>query len=221
MKQSLFVICAAMFLLAACSGDEKTAGESTSKDSTDTKMSDNAKKEKEWIPYDTAAENKAWMESLKLGEAHKMLAKGAGTWDADVTMWMTNGEPPMQSKSTSVTTMLFGGLYQQSKHHGNMMGMPFEGMSITGYDNVKKEYTSTWIDNMGTGIFVATGNWDEATKSLNLSGTMKNPVNGLDCTVREVFRFPDDNTQILEFYGPDRKTGKEFKSMEIKYTRKK
>ncbi len=32
------------------------------------------------------------------------------------------------------------------------MGMPFEGMGIDGYDNLAKQYVSTWVDNMGTGI---------------------------------------------------------------------
>jgi hypothetical protein len=31
----------------------------------------------------------------------------------------------------------------------------------------------------------------------------------------------DDNTQVMEMYGPDMKTGKEYKNMEIKFTRKK
>ena len=75
-----------------------------------------------------------------------------------------------------------------------MMGMPFEGMSTTAYDNVSKEYVSTWIDNMGSGIMVMKGNWDEGTKSVNLSGTIKNPANGLDCTIREIFKNIDDNT---------------------------
>jgi Protein of unknown function (DUF1579) len=223
MKHKFLAICAAAFLFTSCN-NEKTEGETSSKDSSgkDTKMEkmeDNAKKE--WVPYDTAQENKAWMESMTLGEPHKMLAKGAGTWNADMTMWMTNGEPPMKMTATSVNTMVLNGAYQQSKHTGTMMGMPFEGMSTTGYDNVKKEYFSTWIDNMGTGLMVMTGNWDNSTKSLTLSGKMKNPVNGMECTEREVFTFPDDNHQTLEMYGPDRKTGKEFKMMEIKYTRKK
>jgi hypothetical protein len=50
---------------------------------------------------------------------------------------------------------------------------------------------------------------------------MKNPANGLDCSIKEVFKMVDDNNQILEMYGPDPQTGKEFKTMEIKYTRKK
>ena len=136
-------------------------------------------------------------------------------------MWMSNGQAPTKSTGTTVNTMLFGGLYQQSKHKATMMGMPFEGMSTVAYDNTEKKFVSTWIDNMGSGILVMTGNWDDATKSLNLSGKFKNPANGLECTEREVFKIVDDNHQTLEMYGPDSKTGKEYKMMEIQYTRKK
>ena len=45
-----------------------------------------------------------------------------------------------------------GGRYVIGKFAGTMMGQPFEGMSTMGYDNAKKMFTSTWVDNMGTGI---------------------------------------------------------------------
>lgn len=102
-----------------------------------------------------------------------------------------------------------------------MMGMPFEGISTVGYDNYTKEFVSTWVDNMSTMIMVAKGTWDDATKSINMTSKMKNPANGLDCTIREVVKIVDGNNEVMEMYGPDPKTGKEFKMMEIKYTRKK
>jgi len=221
MKRLLLTFCSAAFLLVACNSDkkeEKTASESTTDASA---KADDTKKEQAWIPIDSAMMEKGWKESMALGEPHKMLAKSNGTWTGEVTMWMADGAPPMKSTSTSVNTMLLGGLYQQSKHKGEVMGMPFEGESTVAYDNVEKKYVSTWIDNMGTGILVMTGNWDDASKSINFSGKMKNPANGLECTMREVFKVNDDDHQTLEMYGPDPKTGKEFKTMEIKYTRKK
>jgi len=101
------------------------------------------------------------------------------------------------------------------------MGMPFEGISTMAYDKANKEYVSTWIENMSTGIMVMKGTMDAATNTINLTGKQKNPVNGIECTMRETYKVVDDNNHILEMYGPDPKTGKEFKMMEIKYTRKK
>ena len=98
--------------------------------------------------------------------------------------------------------------------------MPFEGTSTTGYDNAKKVFFTTWMDNMSTGVMNMEGTWDEATKTINFKGKMLCPANGVETEMREVFKIVDDNTQVMEMYGPDMKTGKEFKSMEIKFTRK-
>ena len=39
-------------------------------------------------------------------------------------------------------------------------------MAVEGYDNVKKKFLASWIDNMGTGIMNLEGTYDAATKSL-------------------------------------------------------
>jgi hypothetical protein len=134
-------------------------------------------------------------------------------------MWMP-GAPELKSTSTTVNKMLFNGLYQESTHTGNMMGMPFNGRSTMGYDNHRKEFVSTWIDNMGTGIMVMKGTWDSTTKTINYKGTVVDPGTKEDCEIRETFQIVDDNTQVLEMFGPDPKTGKETKTMQIKFTRK-
>ncbi|HVF81781.1 MAG TPA: DUF1579 family protein, partial [Flavisolibacter sp.] len=96
----------------------------------------------------------------------------------------------------------------------------FKGTSTTGYDNAKKVFFSNWMDNMSTGIMNMEGTWDEAAKAINFKGKMICPANGKECEMREVYKIIDDNTQVMEMYGPDMKTGKEYKSMEIKFTKK-
>ncbi|MEP6513232.1 MAG: DUF1579 domain-containing protein [Parafilimonas sp.] len=164
------------------------------------------------------ASQKAWMAYMTPGNVHQMLAKSEGQWKEDVTMWMMPGQEPMHSTASATNKMIMGGRYQQSTHTGDMMGMPFEGMSVMGYDNAKKMFVSSWVDNMGTGMMNMEGTWDDATKSITMKGTTVEPMTGKDMNVREVFKFMDDNTQMLEMYMmmPD---GKEFKSMEIKFTR--
>lgn len=118
--------------------------------------------------------------------------------------------------------MIFGGRYQSTTHKGNMMGMPFEGMSITGYDNATKKFVSTWVDSWSTGIMNMSGDWNAGTKTLTMTGTMPDICRpGKMCSLKEVITVVDDNTQKMEMYGPDNKTGKEFKMMEINMSRKK
>lgn len=208
MKNLLFTACMA-FLFIACN-----------KVKVEDKMDSTATEE--WKPVDSATASKAWMDYATPGEMHKMLAKSNGTWSGETTMWMENGGKPMTSKSEATNKMIFDGRYQVSDHKGNFMGMPFEGMSITGYDNAKKKFISTWIDNMGTGIMHMEGVWNPSKKTIEFKGKMTDPTRpGKDCDVKEVYTFVDDNNQTMEMYGPDAKTGKEFKTMEIKYVRKK
>ncbi|MCX2450648.1 DUF1579 domain-containing protein [Pedobacter sp. PLR] len=162
---------------------------------------------------------KAWQAYMTPGDVHKMIAKDDGKWDGEVTMWMAPDAPPTKSKSSCTNTMIMGGRYQKSMHEGNMMGMPFEGMSLLGYDNSKKVFVSSWIDNMGTGIMNMEGTWDDASKTINFTGKCVDPMTGKDMDVREVFKFVDSDHQMMEMYC--KTDGKEMKTMEIQLTRRK
>ena len=219
MKKITLTFCSAAVLLFACNsggGDDKEK-----KDSTSTTVTE-VKKEEAWVPIDSATRMKAMMDYGKLGPMQAMLASWNGTWTEETTMWDYEGAQPRKSSGTAVNSMIVAGHYQTSKHSGNMMGMPFEGLSTIGYDNATKQFVSTWIDNWGTGIMTMTGPWDEATKTMTLSGTMPDVCRpGKTCSLRETFKVIDDNTQKMEMFGPDPKTGKEMKMMEINFTRKK
>jgi len=61
--------------------------------------------------------------------------------------------------------VILGNRYLQSTYKGNMDGIRFEGWGLMGYDNQKQEFVSTWADNMGTGIAMATAKADPSGKS--------------------------------------------------------
>ena len=219
MKHTAFLTLAATLLLVSCnnSGDNK----STNSDSTGTNKSE-VKKDEPWVPIDSATMGKAMMDYAKVGKMQEMLASWNGTWNTESTMWMSEGDAPVKATGTSVNSMILGGRYQSGKNTGNMMGMPFEGVSTVGYDNAAKQFISTWIDNMGTGMMIMKGPWDESTKTMTLSGTMTDICRpGKECSFKEVFTVIDDNTQKMVMWGPDPKTGKEYKMMELTFTRKK
>jgi len=170
------------------------------------------------IPLDSAAQQKAWMEYATPSAPHKMLAEEVGTWNCEMTFWMGHDAKPEKATSTADIKMILGGRYQEANYKGTMMGQPFEGKSTVSYNNASKEFTSTFIDNMGTGMMVGVGKWDDASKSMELKGEMVNPMNGKKTAYREVYSIVDANTRKMEMF--DTKNGKEFKSMEIVMKRK-
>ena len=169
--------------------------------------------------YAQTAEEKAYMAFMTPGNEHQMLAQANGTWNEDITFFMDPKSPPMKTKSTCVNEMVLGGRYQRGVHTGEMMGQPFEGQSLTGYDNSRKVWFSTWIDNMGTGIAYAEGTFDNAKKTLTLKGKMTDPVSGKNMDFRETLTFVDADHQKVEMFNTT--SGKEEKSMEISLTRAK
>lgn len=169
---------------------------------------------------DSATMMKNWQMCMTPGDMHKMMASWDGNWTTEMTMWEKPGAPPTMSTGTTVNKMVLGGRYQESHTIGTMMGMPFEGRGTLAYDNAKKIFENSWIDNMGTGVMYISGPWDATTKSCTLTGKTMDPASLTEKDFREVFKVIDDNTQLMEMYGPGYDC-KEMKMMEIKFTRKK
>ncbi len=160
---------------------------------------------------------KVWQEYMTPGDEHKMLADAVGDWEGDITMWMDPSQPPQTYKGTAKYQTILGGRYVEGIYGGEMMGMPFEGRDISGYDKAKKLFFSFWIDNMGTGSMYLEGTYDKENKTLNLAGESFDAM-GNKMKVREVMKTIDKDHSTFEMY-MDMGQG-EMKSMEIKYTRK-
>ncbi len=169
------------------------------------------------IAQNDAGGMKAWQDYMTPGDVHKMIAKYDGKWKEQVTMWMQPGAPPTTNMATAVNEMIMGGRYLQSKTTGDMHGMPFEGLSLLGYDNIKKVFTSTWIDNFGTGTMTLEGTWNASNKTINFNGKMMDPMSGKENSVKETLQLTDDNSEKFQMFIESPKG--EFKMMEINYTR--
>ncbi len=159
---------------------------------------------------------KKWQEYMTPGQVHQDFAKMAGDWKAAVTMFDPSGQQ-MQSEATANFEMILGGRYMKSTFKGNMMGMPFEGMGLDGYDNATKEYLSTWVDNMSTGIMFMKGVWDDATKSVIYTGTSTDPMTGKPQPIKSINKVVDDKHVINTMFNVV--NGQDVKMMEITYSR--
>lgn len=172
---------------------------------------------------------KQMMEMAKLNENHKLLAGLDGNWDYTVKMWM-NGDPtskPDVSKGTAVRKSVMGGRFftmevngkmQMPGADGKMMDMDFHGMGTEGYDNAKKKFVGTWTDSMGTGIMMSEGDYDAASKTFTYTGEFE-MLPGMKQKIRETLKLTDNDHMSFEWF--ENRGGKEAKTMQIDYTRKK
>jgi hypothetical protein len=164
-----------------------------------------------------AEQMQIWMDYMTPGQIHEMMAKSVGEWKTINKYWMDPSAEPMVTEGTATIEMILGGRYQSAKHTGMVMGMPMEGISLTGYDNASGEFTSIWIDNLGTGTAVAKGKYDEATGLLTMSGSMVDPMTKGETQFKQVLKVLDDNHQVFEMYMIY--NGEEVKSLEIEFIR--
>lgn len=171
-------------------------------------------------PGMSEADMKACMEAATPGPMHEHLAASVGTWTGKSKMWMAEGMEPTVSDMTSEITSIMDGKFTKCESKGDMPGMgPFSGFGVYGYDNVSKKFQSTWLDNMGTGMMTGTGELSSDGKTMTWTYTFNCPIQKKPVMMREVERSTGKDTMTLEMFGPDPKTGKEYKIMEISLTR--
>ncbi len=164
------------------------------------------------------AEMEAYMQAGTPGEPHKALAATAGTYDMVVKSWHEPGAPAVEDAGTAVRKMVLDGRVMVEEIQSTMMGMPFTGHSMIGYDNVTGKYWSTWTDSMSTGIMVSEGTCD-AQHACTFTGSWNDPITKGPKTVRMTSRWTSPTTEVFEMHGPGR-DGKEMKMMEITYTKR-
>jgi hypothetical protein len=163
-------------------------------------------------------EMEAYMKAGALGPEHELMAEHTGTFDVATKSWMDPEAPPIESKGVAVRTLEMGGRVMHEVFESDMLGMPFTGLSRSGFDNVSGTWWSTWTDSMSTGIMVAEGTCD-ADFNCTYVGSYNDPVQNGPVSNRYVAKWTSEDEQYFAMYGPGR-DGAEVKMMEMVYTRR-
>jgi hypothetical protein len=155
------------------------------------------------------------------GPEHKLLARDVGVWAGKNKMWMGPDMPPADSASTTTVTSILDGRFVLVESDGEMPGMgPFKGYGIYGFDNVTKKYQGMWIDNWGTGMMTGEGEMSSDASTMTINYTYNCPVRKKPATLRQIERVTGENTKLMQMFATDPKSGKEYKMVEIEFTRK-
>jgi len=151
-----------------------------------------------------------------LPKEQAVLQKDVGEWEATVKATHPGAPAATEDKATERVTAVCNGRWLWSDFKGEIMGGPFEGHALYGYDPNEKKYVNFWIDSMTPTLMKTSGSHDAATKTCSLEGTSTD-ANGKPVTVKEVITCKDDDTRVLqmEFKGADGVS-----NMEITYKRK-
>lgn len=170
---------------------------------------------------------KKMMDAGTPGEAHAKLKPMTGKWTFTSKWRMSPDQPWDESTGKADYKWILGNriLTCEIKTDPNpakdaMMGGPFEGFGMTGYDNVSKKYFNIWSDSVSTGIMISHGTADGSGKVFTYSSEYHCPITGGQKNVKTISKIDGDDKMIFQMYDRDDK-GKEFMSGEVAYTRAK
>jgi hypothetical protein len=156
------------------------------------------------------------------GVEHKLLEVLAGNYSAKARAFVEPGKPPEESAGVMKRKMIMGGRFLQEEYEGKIGPESFSGMGIIGFDKIRKKYVLSWIDSMSTGFMTSEGSYDSAKKTFTYQSEDFDPSTGKKMKGRDLLRIDSAEQQTFEMYRQELDEGtKEFKVLEIVYTRKK
>jgi uncharacterized protein DUF1579 len=159
----------------------------------------------------------AWQKAMTPSEGHRRLEPMVGTFHAKATFVMTPGEPEQVSEGSSEHRWVLGGRWLEQKYQTPMMGMPFEGIGFTGYDNVQGKYVGTWMDSFGTGHMISIGTGKPSDTEIESEAQAIDPSGNIMrfwCKLR----IQDHDHHSFEMW-TKAPNGRRYRNMLVEYTR--
>jgi hypothetical protein len=168
----------------------------------------------------TEADMQACMKAGKPGPMHELLARSAGVWRTESTMWMGPDTAPMTGAGKATVTPIMDGRYIRVEMTGETPCMgPYNGSGVYGDDNVAEEFQCSWIDNCSTGIMNGTGQLSSDGRTISWTFDYNCPITKKPAVLREVERLEGEDSKTLTIYGREPRNNHGFKMMEIVFTR--
>lgn len=170
----------------------------------------------------TAEDMKAFIHAATPGKMHARLAQDVGVWHGKNTMWMSPDAEPVQTDCSITTAPLLDGRFTRCEMKGEMPGMgPYNGLMISGYDNITEKFVCTWIDNVSTSMANGEGELSKDGKTITWNFTCNCPLTKKPVAMKQVETMTGKDSKTLELFGAEPKSGKQYKMMQIELTRKK
>jgi hypothetical protein len=131
---------------------------------------------------------------------------------------MDPSQPPEVSSGTHTSKLILGDRWLVGDYSGTFDGKSFEGFGMWGYDTQKQKFINVWADNFSTSAMVSEGTADPTGKIITFKCAYDCPIQKRNVKMRMVTTIKSPNEHVFEMY-QDTPDGKEFKAMEITYTK--
>jgi hypothetical protein len=150
---------------------------------------------------------------------HALLNPMAGQWETLTRYWTGPEAEPVEAKGSSTRKWILDGRFLQEEFEGGNLALPFRAVGLYGYDAFDQQYTAMWVDSMNTAMLSNAGTYDPSNKVVRFTGRYGDPWTGKKYPSRGATRLLDNDKHVMEFYV--NLGEREFKMLEITYTRRK
>lgn len=159
-------------------------------------------------------------QAARPGDFHRKIKKIKGKYTHTIKWWRSPDAPPEESEGRGDTEWTLDGRFMVQKISAKWLDMRFKATLILGYDNSKGQYTSVWMDTLGTDMLFSKGTLDETEETITMRGEYIDVMTHEPVQVRSVFLLPAKKRGMkLEVYRTD-SGGQEFKFLEVKTERR-
>jgi len=135
------------------------------------------------------------------GPHHEFLERFLGTWETETRFTMAGMEKMPPAPGTIECSWLIDGRWIQMQGSGTMFGMRLSTFEVMGYDNFKKSYVLSRVQNLDTAMHNAEGDVDPSGNVLLLYGTLDEYLTGEhDKMVKTIYRFVSNDEILLEVH---------------------
>ena len=132
-------------------------------------------------------------------EHHKQIAATVGEWIGTLTPVKEGATQEPIVANETVTAV--GDFWTSSSFHCELMGKPYHGTGVFGYDVVKRRFVGTWADSMSSHLAVMEGQMDPKTKTIVMRWEGPDETGATVPHRYEAVRTADSNTMTF-FAGP-------------------
>lgn len=162
--------------------------------------------------------SKRYAEAGAPGKQHADLARYLGEWDVALKFTPAPGQMT-EARGKANFRWLVEGRWLIEEFETQWMGEPFKGFNLIGYDNLRKQYVTCWLDSASTSFIMARGDMDPAGELLTTFTQVDDLIRGVrDKTMRTTTRFAGPDTMI--YSTQDMLWGQTTTTMEATYSRK-
>jgi hypothetical protein len=170
----------------------------------------------------TGMEGDHAMQAPKPTPEHEWLAKGAGTWKANVTKTMPDGTT-LTSTGKETVRKACGGLwvvceFTEDKATAKGPMGPYECLGFTGYDPDHRKFVGSGCSSMVYAPVKCEGSLDAEKKVLTMNCTGYCPIRKTAVNFKEVLTVVDDNHRTFVITEPGTE-GKDMQLVKIDYVR--